>query len=65
MDKAFTDWLNRSRQPELLTRVLALTLTWLEKVPPALRARDEAKSLMIAALGAVVDTLDEAARLGN
>ena len=65
MDKAFTDWLNRSRQPELLTRVLALTLTWLEKAPPALRARDEAKSLMIAALGAVVDMLDEAARSVN
>ncbi len=65
MDKAFTDWLNRSRQPELLTRVLALTLTWLEKAPPALRARDEVKSLMIAALGAVVDTLDEAARSVN
>src|ERR1035437_3418350 len=63
MDKAFTDWLDRSRQPELLTRVLALTLTWLEKAPPALRARDEVKSLMIAALAAVVDTLDEAARL--
>ena len=47
-----------------MTRVLALTLTWLEKAPPELRARDEAKSLMIAALGAVVDTLDEAARSG-
>ncbi len=64
MDKAFTDWLERSRQPELLTRVLALTLTWLEKAPPGLQARNEAKSLMIAALGAVVDALDEAARSG-
>jgi hypothetical protein len=62
IDKAFSDWLERSRQPELLTRVLALTLTWLEKVHPELRARDEAKSLMIAAIGAVVDALDEAAR---
>jgi hypothetical protein len=41
---------------------LALTLTWLEKAPPELQARDGAKSMMIAALGAVVDTLDEAAR---
>jgi hypothetical protein len=65
IDKSFSDWLERSRQPELLTRVLALTLTWLEKAPPALQARDEAKSLMIAALGAVVDALDEAARSGN
>jgi hypothetical protein len=65
MDKTFTVWLNRSRQPELLTRVLALTLTWLEKAPSAFRARDEAKSLMIAALGAVVDMLDEAARSVN
>jgi hypothetical protein len=62
MDKAFTDWLDRSRQPELLTRVLALTLTWLEKAPPDLQARNEAKSLIIAVLRAVVDTLDEAAR---
>ena len=46
----------------MLTRVLALTLTWLEKAPPELQARDGAKSMMIAALGAVVDTLDEAAR---
>jgi hypothetical protein len=61
-DKAFTCWLDQSHQPELLTRVLALTLTWLEKAPPGLRARDGAKSLMIAALAAVVDTLDEAAR---
>jgi hypothetical protein len=65
IDNSFSDWLERSRQPELLTRVLALTLTWLEKVPPALRARDEVKSLMIAVLGAVVDALDEAVRSGN
>jgi hypothetical protein len=62
LDKAFTDWLDQSRQPELLTMVLALTLAWLEKAPPALQVRDGAKSLIIAALGAVVDTLDEAAR---
>ena len=62
LDKAFTDWLERSCQPELLTRVLALTLAWLEKAPPELRARDGAKSMMIAVLGTVVDTLDEAAR---
>jgi hypothetical protein len=62
LEGAFSGWLERSRQPELLTRVLALTLTWLEKAPPGLQARDEAKALLIAALGAVVDTLDEAAR---
>jgi hypothetical protein len=64
LDAAFSSWLERSRQPELLTMVLALTLSWLEKAPPELRARDGAKSLMIAALGAVVDALDEAARAG-
>ncbi len=63
-DGAFRGWLERSRQPELLTMVLALTLTWLEKAPPGLQARDGAKALLIAALGAVVDTLDEAARSG-
>jgi hypothetical protein len=42
--------------------VLALTLSWLEKAPTKLQARDGAKSRMIAALGAVVDALDEAAR---
>jgi hypothetical protein len=61
-DEAFSGWLERSRQPELLTMVLALTLTWLEKAPPGLQARAGAKALLIAALGAVVDTLDEAAR---
>jgi hypothetical protein len=61
-DAAFSGWLQRSRQPELLTMILALTLSWLEKAPPELRARDGAKALIIAALGAVVDTLDEAAR---
>jgi hypothetical protein len=61
-EAAFSGWLERSRQPELLTMVLALTLMWLEKAPPGLRARDGAKALIIAALGAVVDTLDEAAR---
>jgi hypothetical protein len=61
-DEAFSGWLKQSRQPELLTLVLALTLTWLEKAPPELQAREGAKSLMIAVLGAVVDTLDEAAR---
>jgi hypothetical protein len=64
-DAAFIGWLERSRQPELLTVVLALTLTWLDKAPPELKARDEAKALLIAALGAVVDTLDEAARAGD
>jgi hypothetical protein len=62
LDEAFIGWLEESRQPELLTLVLALTLEWLENAPPGLKARDGAKSLMIAALGAVVDTLDEAAR---
>ena len=61
-DEAFLGWLERSRQPELLTMVLALTLAWLEKAPPDLRTREGAKSLLIAALGAVVDALDEAAR---
>ena len=63
-EAAFSGWLERSRQPELLTMVLALTLTWLEKAPPGLQARGGAKALLIAALGAVVDTLDEAARSG-
>jgi hypothetical protein len=45
--------------------VWALTLTWLDKAPPELKARDEAKALLIAALGAVVETLDEAARAGD
>ncbi len=45
--------------------VLALTMGWLEQAPPELRARDGAKALMIAALGAVVETLDEAARSGS
>jgi hypothetical protein len=62
LDKKFTDWLDQSCQPELLTRILALTLTWVEKAPPELQVRDGAKSLIIAALGAVVDSLDEAAR---
>ena len=62
LDEAFSGWIEGSRQPELLTLLLALTLSWLEKAPPELRARDGAKALMIAILGAVVDTLDEAAR---
>jgi hypothetical protein len=62
-DKAFTGWLARSRQPELLTLVLALTLAWMRKALPELQAREGAKVLIIAALSAVVDTLDEAARL--
>jgi len=61
-EAAFAAWLERSCQPELLTQVVALTLTWLEKAPPELRAREGAKALLIAALGAVVDTLDAAAR---
>ncbi|MEI8043432.1 MAG: hypothetical protein WCL11_18630 [Verrucomicrobiota bacterium] len=64
LEAAFSDWLGQSRQPELLTIVMALTLSWLEKAPPELRGRGRAKGLMIAALGAVVDTLDEAAREG-
>jgi hypothetical protein len=64
VDAAFTDWLDRSRQPALLTMVLALALTWLNEAPPELQAREEAKILLIATLGAVVDTLDEAARSG-
>ena len=44
--------------------VLALTLGWLEKAPPGLQVREGAKALIIAALGAVVDTLDEAAHSG-
>jgi hypothetical protein len=65
LDAAFNGWLERSRQPELLTLVLALTLTWLDKAPPKLRASNQAKSVLIAALAAVVDTLDEAAREGD
>jgi hypothetical protein len=63
-EAAFDAWLEQSCQPELLTQVVALTLTWLEEAPPELRAREGAKSLIIAALGAVVETLDEAARSG-
>jgi hypothetical protein len=63
-EAAFAAWLERSRQPELLTMMLALTLAWLEKAPPEIRAREGAKALIIAALGAVVDTLDEAVRSG-
>jgi hypothetical protein len=61
-DEAFSGWLEQSRQPELLTQVLALTLALVEKAPPELRVRQEANALLIAALRAVVDTLDEAAR---
>jgi len=64
-DAEFSRWLERSRQPELLTMVLALTLSWLAKAPKELRVRDGAKALIIAALGAVVDALDEAARSGS
>jgi hypothetical protein len=62
LDDAFLGWLARSSQPELLTLILALTLRWLEEAPPELRAREGAKEVLIAALGAVVDTLDAAAR---
>ena len=61
-DAAFPAWLERSRQPELLTMVLALILASLEKARLGLQVRDGAKALLIAALGAVVDALDEAAR---
>jgi hypothetical protein len=37
-------------------------LAWLEKAPPELQVREGAKALIIAALRAVVDTLDQAAR---
>jgi hypothetical protein len=43
---------------------LALTLRWLEEALPEFRAREGATVVLIAALGAVVDTLDEAARSG-
>ncbi|MCX6923278.1 MAG: hypothetical protein NT154_08730, partial [Verrucomicrobia bacterium] len=59
---AFSKWIERSRQPELLKLVLAVTSAWLEKASSKVRSRDGAKSLIIAALGAVVDALDEAAR---
>jgi hypothetical protein len=65
LDKAFSGWVERSHQPELLTMLLTLTLTWQEKAPPKFQARPEAKALLIAALRAVVDTLDEAARSGS
>ena len=61
-DAVFSAWLERSRQPELLTMVLTLILASLEKARLGLQVRDGAKSLLIAALGAVVETLDEAAR---
>jgi len=64
LDAEFSEWLERSRQPGLLTLGLALTLDWLAAAPPELQAREGAKALIIAALGAVVDTLDEAARSG-
>ena len=60
LDKAFSGWVERSHQPELLTMLLTLTLTWQEKTPPDLQARPGAQALLIAALRAVVDTLDEA-----
>lgn len=63
-EAAFGAWLERSCQPELLTMVLALTLAWLAEAPPELRAPERAKAPIIAALGAVVETLDEAARSG-
>jgi hypothetical protein len=62
-DNALSGWLAQSRQPELLTLVLALTLAWMRKAPLGLRVREGAKALIIAALWAVVDALDEAARL--
>jgi hypothetical protein len=59
---AFSAWLHRSRQPELLALILAMILSLMEKAPPKLRGGDWAKALLITVLGAVVDTLDEAAR---
>jgi hypothetical protein len=65
LETAFSGWLGRSRQPELLSMVLTLALALLKKAPPGLQARGGAKTGIIAALGAVVDTLDEAARASN
>ncbi len=61
-DDPLNRWLEQSRQPNLLTALLALFLSWLQNVPPNLRVREDSKVLMMAALGAVLDTLDEAAR---
>jgi hypothetical protein len=63
-EAAFDAWLEQSCQPELLTQAVALTLTWLEEAPAEFRVREGAKAIIIAALGAVVDTLDEATRAG-
>ena len=43
--------------------LLAFTLEWLEKAPSDLRTSERVKCLLIGALGALVDVLDEAARL--
>jgi hypothetical protein len=59
---AFTGWIEGTRQPELLANALAVTLTWIEKAPSGIYVRASAKPVLIAALGAVVDALDEAAR---
>ena len=64
-EKSFFGWVEQSRQPEVLSILLTLVLTWQEKAPPKLQARPEAKSLLIAALRAVMDTLDEASRSGS
>jgi hypothetical protein len=61
-DTAFADWLEERRQPELLTMVLALALKWMEGVRSKVPAREGATAMIIAALGAVVDALDDAAR---
>jgi hypothetical protein len=57
--------IEQHRQPELFAQALALTLTWLEMAPPDLQVGENAMALTIAALAAVVDTLDEAARSGS
>ena len=62
-EQALSGWLARSRQPELLKMLLAFTLEWLEKAPSDLRTSERLKCLLIGALGALVDVLDEAARL--
>jgi len=52
-------------QPELLTLVLTMTLGLLAKAPSSNQVREGAKSLLIAALAAVTDVLDEATRRGG
>ena len=62
-EKASSGWLEQRRQPELMILVLAVTLKLIEKAPLKTQFRGGAQPVIIAALGAVMDTLDEAARL--